>query len=110
MLPARAGVGKSTKNAMANRNIKKKKTSFGSIEILSDIPRIERMIFNKEGKSHKHDTYEYCYVLSGSGRVVGADKEEVTEGDFCKISPHTPHWMIPNKKPFSLIIFYGPEV
>ena len=85
----------------------KTKTSFGSIEILSENPRIERMIFNKEGKSHKHDTYEFCYVLSGSGRVVGADKEDVIRGDLCKVPPDTSHWMIPNKKPFSLVIFYG---
>lgn len=76
------------------------------MEVLSKNPRIERMTFNKEGRPHEHDVYEYCYVLSGSGTVMGSDKVVVSENDLCKIPPNTLHWMIPEKKPFTLLIFY----
>jgi len=84
-----------------------RKTSFGVMEILSKEPLVERMTFNQEGKSHVHDGFEYCYVLEGSGKVIGSDKGEVEKGDFCSVPPKTKHWMIPNKKPFKLLIFYG---
>ncbi|MEX0920613.1 MAG: cupin domain-containing protein [Candidatus Pacearchaeota archaeon] len=85
----------------------KKETSFGMIEIVSSEPLVEIMTFNKEGKSHTHDGFEYCYVLEGSGKIIGADNEEAKEGDFCRISPNKGHWMIPKTKPFKILIFYG---
>ena len=84
-----------------------KKTSFGTMEKLSLKPLIERMTFNKEGKSHFHNGFEYCYILEGSGSVVGANKKYVKKGDFCFVPPNTEHWMTPNKIPFTLLIFYG---
>ncbi len=77
--------------------MKIKKTSFGEMEILFEKPLIEKMTFEKKGRSHTHNQFEYCYVLEGSGKVVGANKEEVSKGDFCVISPNTNHWMIPIK-------------
>lgn len=85
----------------------KRKTSFGVLETLSQEPLIERITFNKEGSPHRHDQFEYCYVLEGSGRIVGANKEEVKKGDFCYVPPKTRHWMIPNEKPFKILIFYS---
>ena len=90
---------------MESKEIEKK--SFGYLETLSKEHEVEKMTFNEEGRSHIHDTYEHCYVLAGSGRIVGANKEEVKEGDYCNISPNTPHWMIPGEKPFQVLIWYG---
>ncbi len=84
-----------------------RKTSFGSMEILSEQPLVERMTFNAEGKSHSHEVSEFCYVLAGSGKIVGANKENVAEGDFCSIPPKTLHHMIPEKTPFKVLIFYS---
>jgi len=84
-----------------------RKTSFGLYEILSEKPLIERMTFNRDGNSHTHDEVEYCYVLSGSGKVVGSNVENVQEGDLCHIPAGIEHWMIPHNTPFKLLIFYG---
>ena len=84
-----------------------RKTSFGLYEILSEKPLIERMTFDRDGNSHTHDEVEYCYVLSGSGWVVGANVENVQEGDLCHIPAGIEHRMIPHNTTFKLLIFYG---
>lgn len=84
----------------------KKETSFGLMEILNENPLVERMTFEREGKSHTHNQTEYCYVLEGSGRIVGANREDVAEGDLVSIPPQTDHYMIPSQSPFKLLIFY----
>lgn len=86
--------------------IRVRETSFGSLEVLSKQPLVERMTFNSEGKPHTHDGTEYCYVLEGSGKIVGANPEDVQEGDLSYVPPGTEHWMIPDKKPFKILIFY----
>ena len=85
----------------------KSNTFFGTMEIMSEDPKVERMTFDEAGRAHKHNIPEYCYVLSGSGLVMGSDKEYVAKGDFCKVPPGVDHWMVPKEKPFTLLIFYG---
>ena len=85
----------------------KLETFFGSLEILSGNPLVQRMTFNQRGKPHKHPFPEYCYVLNGAGRIVGANREEVVTNDFVSIPSGTEHYMIPNEKPFEILIFYG---
>ena len=87
--------------------IHRKKTSFGLFEIISENPLIERLTFNKEGNSHQHDVVEHCYVLDGSGRIIGSDKIDVKEGDYCRVPPNTDHWMVPNQENFRVLIWYG---
>ena len=82
----------------------KKKYSFGLLEILSKDPLVERMTFNKEGNSHNHEVTEYCYVLQGSGKIIGSSKEKVKEGDYCEIPANTAHWMVPSKPGFKVLI------
>ncbi len=84
-----------------------RKTSFGFLEILSEQPLVERMTFNTEGKSHSHEVLEFCYILEGSGKIVGANKEEVVADDFVSIPSGTEHYMIPTERPFEILIFYG---
>ena len=88
---------------------KVRKTSFGYIEILSEKPLVERMIFNKEGRAHTHQDIEYCEILSGSGRIIGANTENVIKGDKVSIPSGTEHYMIPKEKPFMVLISYGRE-
>lgn len=83
------------------------KTSFGFMEKLCKKPLIEIITFEKEGKPHTHSVHEYCYVLEGSGKVIGSNKERVKKGELCIISPKTKHWMIPKKDKFKLIIWYN---
>lgn len=76
-------------------------TSFGSIEHILKIenkPVAEYLVFEKEGRKHKHLDYETFVVLSGEGQVV-RDQEfiDVKEGDIVTIPPKTTHWMIPKQ-------------
>lgn len=86
----------------------KKKTSFGVHEVISDEPRVERMVFETQGRPHHHThEHEHCYVLKGRGIVVGSDLHEVKEGDLCHIPAGTIHHMIPHETPFEVLIFYS---
>ena len=85
----------------------KRETYFGSLEILSENPLVQRMIFNQRGKAHRHPFPEYCYVLNGAGRIIGANREEVVKNDFASIPSGTEHYMVPEKIPFEILIFYG---
>jgi len=82
--------------------MKKRKTSFGSLEpllIRNGKVITELAIFHSNGKSHKHDQWEICYVLSGKGRIIynfwanGINKTEVETGAIVKIPPNRDHWM-----------------
>lgn len=77
-----------------------KDTSFGKLDILlteNESPKIEHLIFEKEGRVHKHPEFESFFVLSGSGIVVkGKEHIRVSPGDLVSIPPKTNHWMIPD--------------
>lgn len=78
-------------------------TSFGTLEILlrqqhdgKSRPLIEHLVFEKPGRSHKHQNYETFVVLNGSGRVYAGDEVfEVQPGSLVTIDPGTSHWMEP---------------
>ncbi len=58
--------------------------------------RAEYLIFEKQGRGHKHPEYESFTVLSGTGKVICGDKHyNVKTGDIVTIPPHTNHYMIP---------------
>jgi mannose-6-phosphate isomerase-like protein (cupin superfamily) len=75
------------------------KTSFGDMEILlkeGPKPRIEFLRFEKAGRPHRHNEYEYFFTTKGSGFVYVDEKPiAVTPGDLVKISPLSSHWMEP---------------
>ncbi|MCK5782231.1 MAG: cupin domain-containing protein [Flavobacteriales bacterium] len=87
----------------------KKKTSFGTLEVL--LERDNRIVsefltFEREGRGHVHNEWEICYVIEGDGIIVsGEDEIAVRKGDVCKIPPKTNHWMIPNDKLEILIVY-----
>ena len=88
----------------------KRKTSFGSMETLVEREGkiiSELMSFEKEGRSHVHEEWEICYVVSGEGIiVVGEEQVQVKKGSVCKIPPHTGHWMIPQPY-FEILLVYA---
>ncbi|MCH2534753.1 MAG: cupin domain-containing protein, partial [Bdellovibrionales bacterium] len=71
------------------------KTSFGSLEHilkLENKPVAEYLVFEKEGRRHKHLDYETFVVLSGSGQVIRGDENiNVEAGDIVTIPPKTTH-------------------
>lgn len=80
----------------------KRETSFGALETL--LRRDEKIVaevatFTSTGKSHVHDQWEICYVLSGDGYIHVEKSDDkvimytVTKGDVVKIPPYTGHWM-----------------
>ncbi|MCI5071601.1 hypothetical protein MRY82_01495 [bacterium] len=49
---------------------------FGKIDVLArrhGKPHIEHLIFEHEGKSHTHKTYESFFVIAGKGKVVNGE-------------------------------------
>ena len=88
----------------------KRNTSFGTMETLVEREGkiiSELLVFEKEGRSHAHEEWEICYVVSGEGLiVVGDERVSVTKGSVCKIPPHTPHWMIPQPH-FEILLVYA---
>ena len=56
-------------------------TSFGTLEILlkrNGEVVTELLYFEREGRGHTHDSWENCYILSGSGWImVGETKVAV---------------------------------
>jgi mannose-6-phosphate isomerase-like protein (cupin superfamily) len=91
----------------------KKKTSFGTLEILLERDReiiSEFLIFEKEGRGHIHNKWEICYIVGGSGIIVnGEGKIDVKKGDVCKIPPGNNHWMIP-KDNLEILIVYSENI
>ena len=89
-----------------------KKTSFGSLEPLLKKGKnviAELATFHSEGRSHKHDKWEICYVLEGKGVIVNGEKHiKVESNSVCKIPPNTGHWMIP--EPYmEILLVYSDE-
>ncbi len=76
-----------------------KETSFGKMEHILKLDKkvvAEYLIFEKEGRAHKHLEYESFAVLSGNGQVVcGEEVFDVAPGDIITIPPKTEHRMIP---------------
>ena len=78
----------------------RRQTSFGWLEVTvsrGEEPLVEGLGFERNGRAHRHDMWEHCRVVSGSGTiVVGEDRVAVVAGDTCQIPPHTDHWMEPD--------------
>lgn len=66
----------------------------------------EYLTFEKEGRGHSHNQWEVCYVIEGKGIIYSGEEEiKVTEGDVCKIPPHTNHWMKPEPYMEILLVY-----
>ncbi len=88
-----------------------KETSFGKMKVILEDngnPKIEHLVFEKEGRPHRHTEYESFFVISGEGVVVnGKNKISVKPGDLTTIPPKTNHWMIPGgSEPLVGFIWY----
>ena len=89
-----------------------KETSFGTLGSYSLNGKVvsEMAIFKTEGKEHKHDEWEECFVLGGKGVIVEGDKRHtVKAGDIVFIPPNVGHWMIPEDGKLEIFIVYNPE-
>jgi len=96
----------------------KRETFFGSLEpLLSRDGKVvtELAIFHSNGKSHKHDQWEICYVLSGEGHIFTQNKAEnfaastpVEKGVIVKIPPNRGHWMeVDEGKEMEILLVYS---
>lgn len=87
-------------------------TSFGWLEVLEEIegePALERLHFDRHGRSHAHDRWEYVRITGGAGVIVsGVERIEVKAGDAVDIPPHTEHWM-ETEAGMDLVLMYGPK-
>lgn len=80
-------------------------TSFGTLDILlrgkqngRTKPLIEHLVFESEGRAHKHNEFETFVVLSGEGRVfIDETFVSVRPGSCVSIKPGQKHWMEPNE-------------
>ncbi len=78
-----------------------KPTSFGSLEPLKIEDGniiLELATFTSNGRAHKHNVWEICTVLKGSGRIMQLVngvliQDDVKVGSVVKIPPNTEHWM-----------------
>lgn len=90
----------------------RRSTSFGWLEILEEIggePAVERLHFDRNGRGHEHDRWEYVRVTGGSGFIVSGDERiDVKAGDAVDIPPHTEHWM-ETETGMDLVLMYGPK-
>jgi mannose-6-phosphate isomerase-like protein (cupin superfamily) len=88
------------KNELEHSALSMINTSFGKMSPILKIDNkiiTEYLIFEKEGRKHKHLEYESFTVLSGTGVVMVGDKTfKVEAGDTVTIPPNTDHWMIPH--------------
>lgn len=88
-------------------------TSFGWIEVTvarGDESLVERLGFERHGRAHRHDMWEHCRVVSGSGTIVVGDRRvKVKAGDTCQIPPHTTHWMEPEGWMENVLIYTHPS-
>ncbi len=92
-----------------------KQTSFGQMDqilTLNNQVTSEYLVFEKEGRKHKHLEYESFVVLSGEGQVICGDQSyDVLPGDIVTIPPKTDHWMIPSKgKVLTGLLWYHSQV
>ena len=92
--------------------MKKRTTSFGSLEpllIRDDKIVTELATFTSMGKSHKHDQWEICYVLSGNGYIVIEDdaSHQVKPGSVVKIPPNKGHWMDIDTGKMEILLVYS---
>jgi quercetin dioxygenase-like cupin family protein len=76
----------------------RRSTSFGWLEVWAEeaggVPVVERLHFERNGRSHVHDRWEHVRVLDGEGViVVGAERIAVVAGDAVSIPPGVAHWM-----------------
>ena len=87
-------------------------TSFGWLEVLEKIdgdPVLERLHFDRNGRSHVHDRWEYVRVTSGSGVIFYGDERIIVKaGDAVDIPPHAEHWM-ETETGMDLVLMYGPK-
>ena len=90
-----------------------RETSFGFMDIILKRDKkisAEYLIFEKEGRSHKHPYYESFFVFEGNGFViVGEDKIAVSPGSLVTIPPKTNHWMEPKDGPMKGLLWYHNE-
>lgn len=90
----------------------RRSTSFGWLEVLEEIdsvPAVERLHFDRNGRGHQHDRWEYVRITGGSGVIVsGGNRIDVTVGDAVDIPPHTEHWM-ETEVGLDLVLMYGPQ-
>ena len=86
------------------------KTSFGYMDIIlkrDNKITAEYLIFEKEGRAHKHSAFESFFVLKGSGQVISGEKiHQVSPGSLITIPPNTKHWMIPEQENLEGLLWY----
>lgn len=93
--------------------MKKRETSFGTLEILLERNNevvSELLNFRKNGYGHTHKKWEIVVVTKGSGTVFYGNqtpqKVWLQTGDSLHIPPNTNHWMEPDTV-FEIIITYA---
>ena len=70
-------------------------------------PVVERLGFERNGRSHQHDRWEHVRVLKGEGAIIFGDRRVlVRTGDSCSIPPQTDHWMETDSG-MELVLLYG---
>ena len=76
-----------------------RETSFGKMQALLETdgaPIIEHLVFEKEGRPHRHNEFETFVVLKGEGLVIhGKNEVPVGPGSVVSIPPKALHWMKP---------------
>lgn len=102
-----------------------RETFFGSLTTLATyghLPQIERAIFHSDGRPHKHDKWENCIIVSGSGIILqdwttynanahpdNWHKSRVFPNSIVSIPPNTLHYMRPDKEGLDIILTYTDE-
>lgn len=88
------------------------KTSFGTLEILKKQNNhilCEYLVFEKEGRGHKHKNHESFLVTKGEGEIfVEETSFKVSPGSLVTIPPNSSHWMKPTSpgSPLEGLLFY----
>ena len=87
-----------------------RKTSFGFMDIILKRNKkisSEYLIFNQEGRPHKHPYFESFFVFDGIGQIVVGEKTiDVKAGSLVTIPPNTTHWMIPKDGEMTGLLWY----
>ena len=100
--------------------MKKRITKFGSLQplLIRDGKVItELATFTSNGRPHKHDKSEICYVISGKG-IIQYDyhdhlehKFKVEPGSVVVIPPNTDHWMeVAKGESMEILLVYSDNV
>ena len=80
------------------------KTSFGEMDIILKAdgkPQVEHLIFEREGRPHRHASFESFFVLKGTGKVyIDEEVFNVKPGSQVVIPPNSVHWMAPSENTF----------